>query len=116
MRVNGFTKSLVSKIVPIVDATVAYECEFSGKVYLLIVRNTLYVEEIEMNLIAPFIMRLAGITVNEEPKFMVTNPTIHQYSVHIPEKDVIFPLVITGIISYLPTRMPTEDEVNMDEA
>ena len=81
VKVNRFTKSLGSKTVPVVDAAVAYECEFTGKVYLLIIRNALYFEEMDINLIAPFIMRLAGLIVNKEPKFMVTNPALHHRSI-----------------------------------
>jgi len=63
----------------------------------------------EINLISPFIMKSAGITVNEETKCMVTNPTIHHHIVHIPEKNVTLPLAIIGIIACLPTRIPTEE-------
>ena len=70
ITVNGFTNSLGSKTVPVVDAAVAYDCEFTGKVYILIIKNALYFEEMTVNLIAPFILRLAGLQVNEIPKFM----------------------------------------------
>ena len=55
VKVNGFTKSLGSKTVPVVDAAVAYAYEFTGKVYLLIIRNALYFEEMDINLIAPLL-------------------------------------------------------------
>ena len=40
---------------PIVNATIAYDCPRSHKTYKLIVRNALYVESMEENLIPPFI-------------------------------------------------------------
>ena len=70
VKVNGFTKSLGTKTVDVVDAALAYECEFTGNIYILIVRNALYFKEMGHNLLAPFIMRLAGLKVNEQPKFM----------------------------------------------
>ena len=38
-RVNGFTQVLVSKTVDVVDASISYECEFTGKVLIVIIRN-----------------------------------------------------------------------------
>ena len=60
-------------------------------------------------------MQLDEISINKKPKFMVTNPTIKHHIIHIPDKDITFTLAITGIISYLPTGMSTEDELNINE-
>ena len=38
VRVNGFTPALGSKTVDVVDAAVAYECEFTGKVLIMVIR------------------------------------------------------------------------------
>ena len=43
-RVNGFTPTLVSKTVDVVDAEIAYECEFTGKVLITIIRNGLHLK------------------------------------------------------------------------
>ena len=75
LRVNGFTPALGSKTVDVVDAAIAYECEFTGKVLIVIIRNGLHLKEIKHNLLSPFIMRLDGLEVNEQPKFMTRNPT-----------------------------------------
>ena len=42
VRVNGFTPALGSKTVDVVDAAVAYECEFIGKLLIMVIRNGLY--------------------------------------------------------------------------
>ena len=47
VRVNGFTPSLGSKTVDVVDAAIAYECEFTGKVLIMVISNGLHL--IEMN-------------------------------------------------------------------
>ena len=39
VRVNGFTPALGSKTVDVVEAETAYECEFTGKVLIMIIRN-----------------------------------------------------------------------------
>ena len=51
--------------VPIVDAVIAYDCPQTNETYILIVRNALYVELMEENLIPPFILREAGLIVND---------------------------------------------------
>ena len=61
------TAGSLSKV-PIVDAAVAYDCPRTHQTYILIVRNALYIELMEENLIPPFILREAGLIVNECPK------------------------------------------------
>ena len=62
--------------VHIVDAAIAYDCPFSGQTFMLVIRNALYVPSMEHNLIPPFIMREAGMEVNECPKIHCDDPTI----------------------------------------
>ena len=54
--------------VPIVDAMLAYDCERTNQVYLLVLWNVLYIESMDDNLISPFILREAGLIVNEQVK------------------------------------------------
>ena len=61
--------------VPIVDAAVAYDCPFSGRTILMVARNALYVESIEHNLVPPFIMREAGLEVDEQAKIHTPQPS-----------------------------------------
>ena len=60
-------------MVPIVDAVVAYDCPFSGRTILMVARNALYVESMDHNLVSPFIMRKAGLEVNEQTKIHTTH-------------------------------------------
>jgi hypothetical protein len=54
--------------IPIVDAAVAYDCPYSMETYILKVSNALYVKSMKHNLIPPFIMREAGLEVNDVPR------------------------------------------------
>ena len=54
--------------VPIVDTAIAYDCQNTMKTYILIVHNTLHVKSMYHNLLTPFIVREAGLIVNNEPK------------------------------------------------
>ena len=49
--------------VPIVDPMIAYDCQRTNQVYLLVLRNALYIEDMNDNLIPPFILQDAGLTV-----------------------------------------------------
>ena len=52
----------------LVDDVLMYDCPYSGKSYILVVQNAIYVPSMENNLNPPFMMREAGIVVNERPK------------------------------------------------
>ena len=84
-KVSGFTSELGKPItVPIVTAAVAYDCEYSGMTYIMVIHNALYFKNMDVNLIPPFMMRLAGLEVNECPKFLAPNPTIENHSIYFP--------------------------------
>jgi hypothetical protein len=75
--VNAFSDAVGGlSQVPIVDAAIAYDCPCTHKSWLLIVRNVLYVESMDRNLIPPFILREGGLIVNDKPKIQCDNPTI----------------------------------------
>ena len=93
--------------VPIVDAAVAYDCPFTNVTYILIVRNVLYVPSMTHNLTPPFILREAGIEVNDTAKIHVTDPTVLDHSVFFPKTKLGTPLSLHGVFSYFPTRNPT---------
>ena len=56
-------------------------------------------------------MRLAGLQVNECSKFLSIAPSIDDHSVYFPAVDVRFPFQIEGIVSYLSTRIPSDQEL-----
>ena len=111
VRVSGFTKALgdISKV-PVVVAAVAYTDAITGITYLLVISNALYMKGMEGNLIPPFMIRLTGHEVDECPKFMCKQPTTKSHAITIGDPDLIIPLSLKGITSYIPTRKPTVDE------
>ena len=68
--------------VPIVDAAVAYDCPFSGQTILMVARNAMYVESMDHNLVPPFIMRKAGLEVDEQAKIHTTQPSKENHSIY----------------------------------
>ena len=116
VNVSGFSKSLGKPLTaPIVNAAVMYDCDVTGNSYVLIICNALYVRDMEVNLIPPIMMRLAGIKINECPKFLADKPTVENHSAYFPDADIRIPFLLEGIISYIPTRIPTKEELSKNE-
>ena len=114
--VTGFTSDLGKPIsVPVVNAAVAYNCEFTGKTHILVLCNALHFKRMENNAIPPFMMRLAGNEVDEFPKFLSKNRTKKNHSMYFPTQDIRIPFQLKGIISYVPTRCPTKAKIDNKE-
>ena len=102
----------VSSKVPIVDGAICYDCPYSGESYILIIRNALYLPHLRNNLIAPFIMRSASVTINERPKIHCDDPTVDNYCAKFDDSDLRIPLKLNGIFSYFQSRKPTIEELH----
>ena len=69
--------------VPIVDAVLAYDCPYTAKTILLVVRNALFIKSMQHHLIPPFILREAGLQVKEIPKQHCQDPTVSDHSIYL---------------------------------
>ena len=113
MLVSGFTIDLGKPLcVPVVNAVVAYDCEFTEETYILLIYNALHMKSMEVNLIPPFMLRLAGLEVNECPKFISNKPVLEHHSVFFSKDDIRLPFKIEGVVSYLPMRPPDTSEMS----
>ena len=68
VEVNLFTPQYKAMTAKLVDGALFYDCHYSGKSYVLVVQNAIHVPSMDNNLIPPFMMREARITVNEKAK------------------------------------------------
>ena len=71
--------------VGLVDAASKYDCPYSGESKILIIRRGLYALSMSNNLLLPFMLREAGITINEVPKIHVSSPTEDHHSIIFQE-------------------------------
>ena len=111
--VNAFSKSAGHmEDVPIVDAVIAYDCPFQSKTFLLLMRNALYIPELEVNLLPPFIVREADIPIDECPKSQAAHPTVDNHSMYLPSQDLRIPIQLRHTFSYFESRKPTNDELS----
>ena len=110
--VNSFSES-AGKLerVPVVDAVVAYDCPYSAKVYLLLMRNALQVSDIQVNLLPPFIVRETGLHIDDCPKSQSADPTIDTHCIYSREADLRIHFGLHNTFSYFETRRPTEAEL-----
>ena len=97
--------------VPIVDAAVAYYCPFSGRKILMVARNALYVETMDHNLVPPFIMREAGLEVDNWEKIHTPQPSKEHHSVYCRNIYLRIPLKIEGIFLVFETRRLNATEI-----
>ena len=113
--VAPFTPDYKSISVELVNAALKYECPYSGKIKILIIRRGLYVPSMTHNLLALFMLREAGITINEGPKIHVTSPTEEHHAVTFQETNFRIPLSLYGTFSYFPTSKPSIQELEEPE-
>ena len=118
--VRPFSKDC-SKIiaVPIVDVATEYDFPYSGITYIIIIKNALYVPSMNHNLVPPFIMREAGLIVNDIPRIHTRQEDLtNQTHCIVPMVDgdenstnFNIHMKLDGIFSYFPTRKLTMDEL-----
>ena len=113
--VNPFTPDYDSMTIPIVDAAVLYQCPYFGLVYILVIRNAQHVPSMQNNLLPPFVLREAGIRVNDKPKIQTIDPTEADHSIYFPETDFRIPLSLWGMFSYFVTSKPTAKQMMESE-
>ena len=101
--VAPFTPDYKPISVELVDAALKYECPYSGDIKILIIRRGLHVPSMTHNLLLPFMLREAGITINEVPKIHVPSPTEQHHAITFQETNFQIPLSLHGTFSYFLT-------------
>eukprot|EP00957_Ditylum_brightwellii_P095578 7280377-Ditylum_brightwellii.AAC.1 len=99
------------KNVKIVDDTVLWEHPYNQTLYILVFKNALHVLIIDVNLVPPFIMREAGLTVNEVPKIQTPDPLIEDHSIWFPGENLRFNLLLHGIFLYFLSSKPSSEQI-----
>ena len=111
MEVNPFTPQYKAMTAKLVDGALMYDCPYSGKSYILVAQNAIHVPSMENNLIPPFMMREAGIMVNEKAKIHTDDPKDLDHSITFNSTGFRIPLYLWGIFSYFSTQRPTREDL-----
>ena len=69
--VSLFTLPYKALRAPVVDVVRQYDSPYDGKSYVLVIRNALHVPSMANNLLPPFMLRGAGVEVNDKAKIVM---------------------------------------------
>jgi len=114
VTVSGFSNALGKlKRISIVQACVIYDDKYSGGIQRhLIINNALHIKGMKVNLTPPIMMRMAGLHVNECPKFLaIGEPSEEHHSIYFPDEELRIPLLLEKVVSYIPTRRPDDGDM-----
>ena len=111
VEVNPFTPEYKAITAKVVDAAIRYDCPYEGKSYILIIRNAIHVPSMENNLIPPFLLREAGIIVNDKAKIHVAYPTVDDHAIVFLTTGFWIRLMLWGVFSFFSSWMPIEDDM-----
>jgi hypothetical protein len=97
--------------IPLAKMATAYDHPNDNETYILVTVQSLYFgDKLENTLLCPNQMRSHGIEVDDVPRHLSIDGK-SSHSIYIPAEDVRLPLLLHGCISYLPTRYPTDYEL-----
>ena len=100
VEVNPFTPDYKAITAKVVDAAIRYDCPYKGQSYILIIWNVINVPSMENNLIPPFLLREAGIIVNDKAKIHVADPTVDNHAIVFPTTGFRIRLMLWGVFSF----------------
>jgi hypothetical protein len=109
--VYPYSTSYKPKVVTIAHGGTAYDHP-DGNTYILDVNNGFNMTaDLSTSLLNPNQMRVNGIVVDDVPVHL-SHDGLSTHSIFISELNLRIPLHLDGIISFLPTRMPTTSEID----
>ena len=104
--VSPFSPNYKPLIALAVDAALQYDNPYNGQLYILVIRDALYVLVMSNNLLSPFMLREAGVWVIDVPKIHVKDPTENNHNITFVETGFRIPLSLWGTFSYFPSYKP----------
>ena len=116
VTVNGFTSECGKlKHIPVVDAVIVYDDPYAedpgNSTYFLVLYNALYVPSMTNHLIPPFVMREAGLIIDEVPKRQALKPDVDNHAIQHAESGLFIHLKLNGVFSYFDCRRISDDEM-----
>ncbi len=110
--VTPFSPDLpVLEKVEIGDAAMCYDDPVSLRNYILVMRNVLLIPTMSHNLLPPFLVREAGLFLDENPKHQAVAPTINNHLIYDSRMGMRIHLQLQGIFSVFPTRPLSLEEL-----
>jgi hypothetical protein len=111
-RVAAFSPTLEPMDIPIVTACIKWTDPNTDIDHFLQFDNALYVEQMEHNLLPPFILREAGWTVDEVPHIHTDCVTENTHAIIHERRGVKISLHLHGVFSYFTSTKPSQGDYN----
>jgi hypothetical protein len=97
--VKGYDPSLGTKTYATVSGALAYDDPVTGKVYHLVINQTIHIPHLDHHLLCPMQYWVNNMIVNNTPKFLTSDPTDHKHALtiidpHQPAQTVILQLAL----------------------
>jgi hypothetical protein len=97
------------KDIPIATVATAWDDPAGGPTMILVVNEALYFgDRMNHSLLCPNQIRANGLVVNDVPK-QFDETSLH--AIMDPKTETKLPLLLSGVISYVETRKPTDEEL-----
>jgi Reverse transcriptase (RNA-dependent DNA polymerase) len=110
VTVAPYSDKYKPKTVAVASGGTAYDHD-DGITYILDVHNGLNMtSELKVSLLNPNQMRSNGIVVDDVPLHLAQSDEA-THSIYCPDIKLRMPLMMEGVVSYLPTRKPTPHEI-----
>jgi len=115
VSVSAFSDQFeVMKDIPIGTAATAYDDPNDGTTTILVIHQALLMNDVvQTTLLCPNQLRSHGLIVDDVPVHLSHHsqpPSTH--SIYVPIDDFRIPLSLSGVISLIETRTPTQDELD----
>ncbi len=115
VMVQGYDPALGSTECKTVSGVVGYTQPGTGRSYHLVIHQALHIPALDHHLLCPMQCRVNGVVVNECPKFLCPDASNYSHALIVPgpddyEADVVLPLSLDGVTSYLPVYNVEERE------
>ena len=101
--------------IPVVDACIKWNNPLTGKNHFLLFEDALYVEQMDNNLLPPFLLREAGWLVNDTAHIHTHCPTKFTHSLVLEHESVHITLFLNGFFSFFASSKPTWKEFDAAE-
>ncbi len=93
----------VMEQVEIGDTAMCFDDQVSLKTFILVLLNAFFIPSMDHNLLSPFLVREAGIFLDETPKHQGLSPTIENHPIFDSESGLCIHLQLNGIFSVFNT-------------
>ena len=114
VTVLGYDPALGAKQYSAVSTVLGYRHPVTGSRYHLILHQAIHIPHLDHHLLCPMQCRVNNVEIDECPKHQAKEPTVKTHAICAPADDgsgeVILPLALKQVTSYLSVYKPAEEE------